>query len=189
MTVFITPWGLYEWIRVPFGLTNVPAEFQRFMENILFDMRDEFAFPYLDDTLVSSDTFGDHLSHSKKIFQRLREKGIKIKASKCKLFQRQVNYLGRFISSDGYQIDQANIKTVTDLLNQKIHTVGEIRRLLGLLAYYRRYIDSLAKIAQPLYDLLKKSVSTSSQAPTSSKIVAVNKDPSQLKFHHQRALK
>ena len=113
------------------------------------------------------------------------------------MFQRQVNYLGRVISSDGYQIDQANIKAVTDLLNEKPLTVGEVRQLLGLLAYYRRYIESFAKIPQPLYDLLKKPVSASSQAPASSKTVVVNKDPSQLKSstpiawqnHHQRALK
>ena len=91
-------------------MTNAPAELQRFMESTLFHMRDEFAFPYLDDTLVFSDTLDDHLNHLKKVFQRLSEKGIKIKASKCKLFQRQVNYLGRFISSDGYQSDKANIK-------------------------------------------------------------------------------
>ena len=118
MTAFITPFGLYEWIRVPFGLTNVPAEFQGFMENALFDdMRNEFAVPYFDDTLVFSDTFDDHLNHLI-FFQRPREKGITIKASKYKLFQRQIKYLGRIISSDGYQIDQANIKAVTDLLNQ-----------------------------------------------------------------------
>ena len=139
------------------------------MESTLFDMRDEFAFPYLHDTLVFSDTFDDHSNHLKKVFQRLREKGIRIKASKCKLFQRQVNCLGRVISSDGYQIDQANIKAVTDLLNQKPRTVGKVRRLLGLLAYYKRYIESFAKIAQLLYDLLKKPVSASSQVPTSSK--------------------
>ena len=169
LTAFITPWGRYEWVRVPFELTNAPVEFQRFMESTLFDMRDEFAFPYLHDTLVFSDTFDDHSNHLKKVFQRLREKGIRIKASKCKLFQRQVNCLGRVISSDGYQIDQANIKAVTDLLNQKPRTVGKVRRLLGLLAYYKRYIESFAKIAQLLYDLLKKPVSASSQVPTSSK--------------------
>ena len=62
LTTCITPWGLYEWVRIPFRLTNAPVEFQRFMESTLFDMRDEFAFPYLNDTLVFSDTFGDHLT-------------------------------------------------------------------------------------------------------------------------------
>ena len=138
------------------------------MESTSFDMQNKFAFPYLDDTLVFSDTFDDHLNRLKKVFQRLREKEIKVKASHCKLFQRQVNYLGRVISSDRYQIDHANIKADTDLLIQKPCTVGEVRRLLGLLAYYRRYIDSFAKIAQSLYDLLKKPVSASSQVPMSS---------------------
>ena len=151
---------------IPFGLTNAPAEFQRFMENKLFDMRDEFSFPHLDDTLVFLDTFDDHLNYLK-VFQKLREKVIKIKASKCKLLQHQVNYLGRALRSDGYQIDQANTKAVTDLLIQKPRTVGEVRQLLGLLAYYRRYIDSFANIPQPLYDLLKKPVSASSQVQTS----------------------
>ena len=154
-------------------------------------------FPYLDDALVFSDTFDDHLNHLKKVFQRLRKKGIKIKARKCKLFQRQVNYLGRVISSDGYQIGQKNIKAVANLLNQKPRTVGEVRQLLGLFAYYRGYIDSFAKIAQPLCDLMKKPVSASSQVPKSLQTVAVNKDPSQLKLstpvtwqnHHQRAFK
>ena len=120
------------------------------MESTLFDMREEFDFQCLDDTLVFSNTFDDHLNHLKKVFQRLREKGIKIKASKCKLFQRQVNYLGKVISSNGYQIGQANIKAVTDLLNQKPCIVGEVRQLLGLLTFYRRYIDSIVQIAQPL---------------------------------------
>ena len=167
------------------------------MESTSFDMQNKFAFPYLDDTLVFSDTFDDHLNRLKKVFQRLREKEIKIKASHCKLFQRQVNYLGRVISSDRYQIDHANIKADTDLLIQKPCTVGEVRRLLGLLAYYRRYIDSFAKIAQSLYDLLKKPVSASSQVPMSSQTVAVKKDPSKLNSstpitwqnHHQKALK
>ena len=60
LTAFSTPWGVYEWVRVPFRLTNAPAEFQRFMASTLFDMRDKFAFPYLDDTLVFSDAFDDY---------------------------------------------------------------------------------------------------------------------------------
>ena len=108
----------------------------------------------------------------------------------------QVNYLGRVTSLDGYQIDQAIIKAVIDLMNWKPRTVGEVRRLLGLFAQYRRYTDSFAKTAQPLYDLLKKPLSASIQLQTSSKTVSVN-NPSQLKSltpttwqnHHQRALK
>ena len=121
------------------------------------------------------------MKHLKKVFHTLREKRTKIKASKCKSFQRQVNYLRRVISSDGYQIDLTYAKAVTDLLNQKPSTAGEVRRLLDLLVYYRRYVDSFAKTALPLYDPLKKPVPTSSsQVSTSSKAVTTNKDPSQL---------
>ena len=97
LTAFINQWDLYEWVRVLFGLTNAPAEFKRFMGNTFFGMRDEFTFPYLDDTLVFSDTLDDHLNHLKKVFKRLREKGIKIKSGKCKLFQ-----LSSPLSGEGY---------------------------------------------------------------------------------------
>lgn len=72
------------------------------------------------------------------------------------MFQRQVNCLGKVISSNGYQIGQTNIKAVTDLLNQKLCQVGEVRWLLGVLVYYIRYIDLFAKIVQPHYDLPEK---------------------------------
>ena len=92
LTAFITPLGLYEWVRVPFGLSNAPAEFQRYKENCFTDVRDKFAFPYLDDVLVYSDDFDSHVDHLRKVFQILRENGIKVKAKKCKLFQKQINY-------------------------------------------------------------------------------------------------
>ena len=112
------------------------------------------------------------------------------------MFQRQVNYLGSVISFKGYHIDQASINAATDLLNQKPYGVGEVRWLLGPLAYHRRYIDTFAKTTQPLYDLLRKPVTTSSSQVQLSKTVAANKDPSQLKSstpftwynNHQRAI-
>ena len=76
LTAFTTPWGLYEWVRVPFGLSNAPAEFQRYMENCLIDVREKFAFPYLGDVLVYSDDFDSRDDHLRKVFQILRENGI-----------------------------------------------------------------------------------------------------------------
>ena len=74
---------------------NAPAVFQRFMENFLVGYRDHFAAPYLDDVLVYSKSFEDHVNHLKQILQRFRETGIKLKPSKCKFFQKQVKFLGQ----------------------------------------------------------------------------------------------
>jgi hypothetical protein len=79
MTAFITSWGLYEWIQIPFRLTNGPANFQMFMENCLDDLRDNICIPYLDDVIVYSKTFSEHLHHLQQVLQRLKEHGVKLK--------------------------------------------------------------------------------------------------------------
>ena len=185
LTAFVTPWGLYEWIRVPFGLCNAPAHFQRFMEDTLRDFRDDFAFPYIDDVLVYSDTFADHLVHLSKVFERLKSKGIKINPSKCEMFKREVRYLGRIISEDGYRVDSENIKAVTDLLKKQPQTIGEVRKLLGLLNYYRRYVKNYATTAHPLFQLLKEG----ENSVKNQKGVIRSSSPIYWKSEHQKALK
>ena len=142
-------------MRVPMGLTNAPAEFQRFMENCLFDVRDDFTFPYLDDVIVFSSSFTDHLEHLRKVLRRLREKGIKLNPAKCKFFKREVSFLGRIISEEGYRIDSKNISAVTSLAQTPPATIHDLLQLLGLLGYYRKYVKNFSKIAKPLFDLLK----------------------------------
>ena len=156
LTAFVTPWGLYEWVRIPFGLTNAPAGFQRFMEECLGDLRDKVCLPYLDDVIVFSSTFDEHLDNLRKVLKRLKEHGVKLKPSKCHLFAREVKFLGRIISQDGYRIDPDSTKSIHDLAKHTPRNIGDVRKLIGLFGYYRRYIKNFARVAKPIYDLLTK---------------------------------
>ena len=92
LTAFVTPWRLYEWIRIPM---------QQFMENCLRHFRDDFCALYLHDVIIHSKSFGEHVEHVRQVLWRLCDNGIKLKANKCNLFQKEVCYLGRIVSEDG----------------------------------------------------------------------------------------
>ena len=151
---FVTPWGLFQWTRIPFGLRNAPSTFQRFMEEALVDFRDDCCIPYLDDVILFSGSFEDHLLHLRKVLQRLRSKGIKLKLEKCNFFQKEVKFLGRIVSREGYRMDEASVDSVRELKNMVPSNVGQVRQLLGLVGYHWRHIQDFASIAKPLTDLL-----------------------------------
>ena len=161
--------GFYEWLRVPFGLMNAPAVFQRFMEQSFHDYRDHFVVPYLDDLFVLSSDFWSHLKHLQLTLQKLRKYDVKIKEKKCLLFRRQVRYFGRIVAADGYRLDPKNIRAVKDMVRQKPKTLGDVRRILGMIRYFRKYFTNFSKTAEPLYVLLKKTdgESNSSKSPIS----------------------
>ena len=164
LTAFITPWGLYQWNCIPFGLKNAPAAYQRYMENCLEGLRDEICIPYLDDILVYSKTFMKHVEDVRQVLKRMQEHGIKLKAKKCNLFKSRVRYLGKVVTADGYTMDPADVASMKALKETKPRTVGALRKLLGFISYYRQYIKDFSRLAKPLYALLSSAVDTSKQA-------------------------
>ena len=133
---------------------NAPANFQQFMERCLGELRDKVAIPYLDDIIVFSRTFEQHVEHLRTVLRKLREHGVKLKPRKCSLFKHEVQFLGRVVSGDGYRMDPGCVKAIEKLKEASPRTVGEVRQLAGILSYYRRYIKNFAKVAKPIYDLL-----------------------------------
>lgn len=110
------------------------------MESNLADLRDKICIPYLDDLLVYSKTFKQHLEDVRKVLRRLREKGIKLKPSKCELFKREARYLGHKITQKGYCMDEKDKAALQALKDKQPSKVGEVRQLLGFISYYRKYI-------------------------------------------------
>ncbi|KAK7880665.1 hypothetical protein WMY93_032696 [Mugilogobius chulae] len=155
MTAFISPWGLYEWVRIPFGLSNAPAAFQRSMEEMLNTLRDDCCIPYLDDILCYSKSFTEHVEAVRKVLRALQRHGVKLRPTKCELFKAEVRYVGRLVSANGVRIDPKDIDAVKSLSQKKPTNVGELRKLLGFLSYYRVYIQDFSRIAKPLYGLLQ----------------------------------
>ena len=137
-----------------------PQNFQRFMERCLGDLRDKVAIPYLDDIIVFSRTFEAYGEHLREVLRKLRQHRVKLKPSKCSLFQREVRFLGRIVSGDGYRMDPESVKAVEKLKETLPKIVGEVRQLAGILSYYQRYIRNFAKIAKPIYDLLTTTENT-----------------------------
>ena len=184
---FVTPFGFYRWKRIPFGLKNAVPVFQRYMNSVLEPYRNDFALPYLDDTIIFSKTIEEHIKHIQLVLKKFKAKGLKLNIAKCLMFQKEVNYLGRTVSREGYKMDERNVEAVKDLTKRKYETVGHIRQLMGLLSFHRRHIQDFATLSKPLSDLLEQPASQISKemkkkggTPSKQKIIWEDK--------HQKAL-
>lgn len=153
-TAFCTPFGLFEFNRMPFGLCNAPSTFQRLMERMFGDCRYQSVLLYLDDVIVFSSSIQQHLERLEVVFSRLQEQGLKAKFSKCHFFQRTVKYLGHVVSAEGVATDPDKVAVVRDWKSPT--NLAELRSFLGFASYYRRFIAGFAKIAAPLHQVVAK---------------------------------
>ena len=154
-TAFVTPFGLYEFLVMPFGLSYAPATFQRLMNYILHDYIGIFVNVYLDDIVIhSKGSFEEHIDHLRQVFQTLRRANLKIKLKKCFFCKANIEYLGHIVGQDGIQMDPKKVEKIKNF--PVPHDLKSLRGALGLLSYYRKFIKDFSKHANPMNKLLKK---------------------------------
>lgn len=149
-TAITTPFGLFEYPFMSFGLRNAAQTFQRFMDEVTRGL--EFCFVYIDDILVVSETQAEHLQHLKQLFQRFSDYGVVINPAKCRFGQPYVIFLGYEISAEGIKPPKDRIETILQF--EKPKTLKELRRFLGMINFYRRFIPRAAELQAPLTQLL-----------------------------------
>jgi transposase InsO family protein len=156
LTTFRTRYGTYKCKVLPFGLTNGPATYQRYMNDVLFDYLDDFCTAYLDDILIYSENELDHEAHVKKVLQRLRDAGLQVDIKKCEFNVTRTKYLGFIITTDGIEVDPEKVSAVVNW--QTPSNVRGIQSFLGFCNFYRRFIPEYGKIAKPLVQLTKTGI-------------------------------
>ena len=153
-TAFVTPWGHYEYVVMPFGLCNAPATFQRLMTLIFSGLIGLDCLIYLDDIIIFGPTFDVHLLRLEKVLMRLQENNLKIKLEKCHFGLPYVSFLGHVVSAAGIHTDPSKIDVIQKWILPS--NISELRSFLGLASYYRRFIQDFAKIVSPLTLMLEK---------------------------------
>ena len=139
--------GFFEFNRLPFGLTNAPAFFQR-----LGDLHMVECVTFIDDVIVPGKSFHEELTRLKHVFEKIRQNGLKLHPLKCILFQRRVKYCGHIVSNAGVETDSDKL---VKLAEWPVPTnVKQLRAFLGFAGYYRRFVSEFSRIAKPLTDML-----------------------------------
>ena len=155
-TAFTTPFGLFEFKVLCFGLTNAPGTFQNIMNDVLKDVIGKFVLVYLDDIVIFSRSEEEHMLHLKIVLEVLRRHIVKLyaKLSKCKFVQSELKFLGHIISAKGIQVDPAKVSVVKDWpVPGSRH---DMQKFLGLTNYFRKFIPGYAKLVEPLQQLTKQ---------------------------------
>src|SRR5256884_523341 len=152
-TAFITNEELYEFLVMPFGLCNAPATFQRLMHEVLGNLIYTKAPVYLDDIIIHSKTFEQHLEDIDEVFGKLRDARLMSKENKCEFCAPEIKFLGHIIGKDGKKVDLDKDEKVRNYLRPE--NISQLREFLGLASYYRKFIKDFSKKIKPMTKLLE----------------------------------
>lgn len=155
-TAFRTRYGHFEFLVLPFGLTNAPATFMHLMHQTFRAHLDDFVIVFLDDILIYSKSLHEHERHVSKVLEILRREKLYAKESKCELFKKEVEFLGHYVSDVGVRMMESKVKAVQEwpTPTKALH----VRSFLGTAGYYRKFIRDFSKVAAPLTDLTKDGI-------------------------------
>ena len=158
-TAFVTHKGQYQWNRMPFGLCNATATFQRLMTKVLANVAQKYGnivLCYVDDILIATRTEEQHLEQLRAVFTAVRAANLKLKAAKCRLFDTEIKFLGRLVTNGGIKPDPESTRSIVEWeapTNKK-----ELASFLGMAGYYREFLKGYADLTAPLQHLKKQNV-------------------------------
>lgn len=155
-TAFTVPGrGLFQFRRMPFGLTNSPATWQRLIDRVLAGELEQYVFVYLDDVIIITQSFEEHKRVLWEVLEKLCQAGLVINYAKCEFCRPELRYLGYVVGEQGLQVDPDKIKCILDIPSPK--SVSEVRRFIGVVAWYRRFVPNFSSLIAPITELLKKT--------------------------------
>ncbi|WVZ70559.1 LOW QUALITY PROTEIN: hypothetical protein U9M48_019218 [Paspalum notatum var. saurae] len=153
-TAFKTKEGLYEWLVMPFGLSNAPSTFMHLMNQVLRPFLSQFVVVYFDDILIYSKSEDEHFDHVRKVLEVLKQNELYVNLKKCVFLQKQLLFLDFIITSEGIHVDESKVAAVRDWPTPK--TITEVRSFHGLATFYRRFVKNFSTIMAPITECLKK---------------------------------
>ena len=154
-SAIVTPGGQFQWLVMPFGLCNAPATFQKMMDCVLAGLKWQSCLVYLDDILIFSKSWREHLEYITQVFQIIKEAGISLKLSKCEFGSNSTKFLGHMVEKGNILPDPVNIKAIEDF--SKPNSLTSVRSFLGMAGHYRRFIPNFADRSLALRVLTKKN--------------------------------
>jgi hypothetical protein len=155
-TAFSTRNGHYEFIWMPFSFKTAPSCFQRMMNNVLIELNNTQCFVYLDDIVLHGSTLDDHNWKLRSVLARLRKHDLKLQPDKCEFLKKSCEYLGYVISDKGIESNSKKVASVQEVPIPR--NIKKIKIFLGMVGYYRKFIENFFTVVKHLTHLLKKNV-------------------------------